>query len=61
MPYSWSLLLIYFIYSRVYMSVPNSYFIFLSPFPFGNIEFVLYVCFVNKFICIFFTLDSTYK
>ena len=43
------------------MSVPNSYFIFLSPFPFGNIEFVLYVYFVNKYICIFFSLDSTYK
>ena len=64
MLYSRSLLVIYFVYSSVYMSIPISQFIppplipwkpqvcFLHPW--------LYFCFVNKFICTIF-LDSTYN
>ena len=42
LPYSWSLLIIYFIYSNVYMLIPNSSFIHPSPpsFTFGNHKFV---------------------
>ena len=42
--YSRSLLLFYFKYSNVYMSIPNSQFIPLPPLPFGNHKFVFYVC-----------------
>ena len=35
----------YFIYSSLYLLIPNSYFIPPPPpFPFGNPKFVLYVC-----------------
>ena len=44
--------------------INNKLLSYLSPFPFGNLKFVFYVCgficFVNKFICIFY-LESTYK
>ena len=42
--YSRSLLLFYFKYSNMYMSVPNSQFIPLLPLPFGNHKFVFCVC-----------------
>ena len=61
-PISRSLLVIYFIYSRVYMSIPLSQLIPLLTTPISM--FVFYICdsfcFVNKFICTIF-LDSTYK
>ena len=41
--YSKTLLFIYFIYSNVYLLIPNSKFI-LSPFPFGNHKFIFCVC-----------------
>ena len=44
MLYSRSLLVIYFIYCRVYVSIPISQFIFPTPFPFGNHKFAFYVC-----------------
>ena len=58
---------IYFIHSinSVYMSIPISQFIPLSPFPLGIHMFVcslslcLYFCFTDRFICTIF-LDSTY-
>ena len=47
------------------MLIPTSYLSLSSPFPFGNHKFVFNVCesfcFVKKFICIIFFLDSTYK
>ena len=51
------------IYSDVYMSVPASQ---LSPphLSSGNHKFVFYICdscFVNKLICTFFPVNSTYK
>ena len=39
-----SLLLIYFIYSSMYMSVPVSQLIPLLPFPLGIHKFVFYIC-----------------
>ena len=54
-------LVIYFIHSSVYMSVPVSQ---LIPPPFSpsirSLRLRLYFCFANKFICTIF-LDSTYK
>ena len=41
--YSRSLLVIYFIYSSVYMSIPISQFI-PPPLPPSNDEFVFYIC-----------------
>ena len=66
MLYSRSLLVIYFIYSSVYMSTPVFQFIPPPPPPIppGNhkyfLHLYLYFCFVDKFICSLF-LDSTYK
>ena len=52
--YNGFLFVTYFIYSSVYMLIPNSF--ILSPFRFGNRMFVFYVsrsiCFVHKFICV---------
>ena len=43
--YSRTSLFIYFIYSNLYLLIPNSLFIpSLPPFSFGNQEFVFYVC-----------------
>ena len=61
--YSGCYLVIYFIYSGVYMSVPISQ--FLPPFPFHlhNHKFVsmsVTISFYSEFICTFF-FDSTYK
>ena len=57
-----SLLIIYFVCSNVYMSIPLSQLIPPS-LPAANCKFVFYISvsyFVNKFICTLF-LDSTYK
>ena len=52
--YNGFLFVIYFIYSGVYMLIPNSF--ILSPSRFDNPKFVFYVsrsiCFVYKFICV---------
>ena len=61
MLYSRSLLLFCFIYSSVYMSIPNSnlcLFLLVSQVCFLYV--CDYFCFVNKFICTIF-LDSTCK
>ena len=45
--YSRFLLVTYFIYNSVYMSIPVSQFILLptpSPFPFGTRKIVFYIC-----------------
>jgi len=42
--YSGSLVIIYFVYSSVYMLIPNSSFTFPPSFSFGNCKFVFYVC-----------------
>ena len=39
-----------FIYSSVYLLIPNSQFIPPPPFPFGNHKFVFYVCNTTFFI-----------
>ena len=56
------LLVIYFIYGSVYLSIPTSQFIPLPPpsLPviINLLHLWLYFCFVNKFICIIF--DSIY-
>ena len=47
--------------SCVYIN--NKLLIYLSPFPFGNVKFVMslrLICFVNKFLCIFY-LEPMYK
>ena len=58
-------LVTYFIYSSVYMPVPISQFIppclFLCLSLYCFLHLWLYFCFVNKFICTVFFLDSTYK
>ena len=44
MLYSRSLLVIYFMYSSVYMSIPISHFIPPLPFPPDIHKFVFYIC-----------------
>ena len=63
--YSMFSLVIYFIHISVYMSIPISQFIPLSPLflpwcPYVcSLHLCLYFCLVNRFICTIF-LDSTY-
>ena len=65
MLYSRFLLCIFFTYSSVYLLFPNSQFI--PPFLPSLVTISLfsmigdYFCFVYKFMCHFFFLDSTYK
>ena len=57
--YSRALVLTCFIYSGVYLLIPNSYFLPPSPpFPFGNHMFVfcLCICFINRFIRVLFQI-----
>ena len=58
------LLIIYFIYSSMYMLMPNSSFILCPASPLVTVSLFsmwVYFCFVNKFIYIIFFLDSAYK
>ena len=62
--YSRFSLVIYFIHTRVYISIPISQFIPPLPFPrwcphIYSLHLCLYFCFANRFICTIF-LDSTY-
>ena len=50
MLHSRSLLVIHFLYSSVYILIPNSWFI-PAPFPFGNLKFVFYAC-ESVFVCV---------
>ena len=61
MLWSRSSLVICFIYSSVYLLIPNFQFFLPPPFPFGSLfsMSVVYFCLVNKFICIIF-LGSTH-
>ena len=53
MLYSKFLLLIYFIYSNLYLLIPYPWFVAaLFPLPFGNHRFIFYVCEFVSVLCV---------